>query len=224
MEEPPRIEKITSSRGISLSDTATILHSFIETLDQDSSALSREDTAKPVPAENATAAAAVAGSTNNWNTPRKTREQIEEETILKQFDLLSKQINSGLVSDDTYERLKLIRDSIAGEARGAPVLPSKVKMQDDYASENDVRGNFDDVHIKKESEEMDDGVYIKEEKTEIVDDSQQFVNELNEAEQEQRRREAKKLKKVKKSERKAKKKRNRESNDNNDDEKRIKIR
>ena len=222
MEEPPRIEKITSSRGISLSDTATILHSFIETLDQDSSALSREDTAKPIPAE--TAAAAAAGSTNNWNTPRKTREQIEEETILKQFDLLSKQINSGLVSDDTYERLKLIRDSIAGEARGAPVLPSKVKMQDDYASENDVRGNFDDVHIKKESEEMDDGVYIKEEKTEMVDDSQQFVNELNEAEQEQRRREAKKLKKVKKSERKAKKKRNRESNGNNDDEKRIKIR
>jgi len=222
MEEPPRIEKIASSRGVSLSDTATILQSFIETLDQDHSASSQEDAAKPAAAEAATVAAA--GSTNKWNTPRKTREQIEEETILKQFDLLSKQINSGLVSDDTYERLKLIRDSIAGEASGAPVLPSKVKMQDDNEAENDVGGNFDDVHIKKESDDTNYGVSIKEEETEIVDESQQFINELNEAEQEQRRKDAKKLKKVKKSERKAKKKRSRESNDNNDDEKRIKIR
>ena len=80
------------------------------------------------------------------------------------------------------------------------------------------------VHIKKESDDTNYGVSIKEEETEIVDESQQFINELNEAEQEQRRKDAKKLKKVKKSERKAKKKRSRESNDNNDDEKRIKIR
>jgi hypothetical protein len=220
MEEPPRIEKVTSSRGVSLSDTATILQSFIDTLDNDHGTPSHDGTTKT----SAVAAAAANGSAGKCNTPRKTRQELEEESILKQFDLLSKQINSGLVTDDTYERLKLIRDSMAGEVCGKPLLPSQVKKVDDDDAaadfaENEVRGDYDEAPIKEEEEEN-------------IDESQQFINELNKVEddlirqeEDERRKKAKKAKKEKKKAKKEakreKRRASRESNGNS--EKRIKV-
>jgi hypothetical protein len=219
MEEPPRIEKVTSSRGVSLSDTATILQSFIDTLDNDHGTPSHDGTTKT----SAVAAAAANGSAGKCNTPRKTRQELEEESILKQFDLLSKQINSGLVTDDTYERLKLIRDSMAGEVCGKPLLPSQVKKVDDDDAaadfaENEVGGDYNDAPIKEEEEN--------------IDESQQFINELNKVEddlirqeEDERRKKAKKAKKEKKKAKKEakreKRRASRESNGNS--EKRIKV-
>ena len=199
MEEPPRIEKITSSRGISLSDTATILQSFINTLDNDHGRSSQDGSFK--------ISAASESTPDKMNTPRKTRQEIEEESILRQFDLLSKQVNSSLVSDDTYERMKLIRDSIVAEASGKPLLPSRVKKSDDNnittANENDLHDNVGNS-IKQEDEEIDNG-------------HQQLINELNETEQDlnkreekEKRREAKRAKKEKKEAKKAKKEAKRE--------------
>lgn len=220
MEEPPRIEKVTSSRGVSLSDTATILQSFIDTLDNDHGTSSHDGTTKT----SAAAAAAANGSAGKYNTPRKTRQELEEESILKQFDLLSRQINSGLVTDDTYERLKLIRDSMAGEVCGKPLLPSQVKKVDDDgaadSAENAVGGDYDDAPIKEEEEEKN------------IDESQQFINELNKVEddlirqeEDERRKKAKKAKKEKKKAKKEakreKRRASRESNGNS--EKRIKV-
>lgn len=204
------MEEVTSSRGISLEDTASILQSFIDTLDNDQGASSEEDAAK---SSSVTTAAVTA------TTPRKTRKEIEEESILKQFDLLSKHINTGLVSDDTYERLKIIRDSLIGEATGRPLLPSQIKRRD----------------IMDETDEGHDT--IKNDEEGMLSGSRQFINELSEAEQnsmkqdEDARREAKRAKKEKKSAKKAKKEAKKEKREKRKaaresgggDEKRIKA-
>ncbi|KAL3803126.1 hypothetical protein HJC23_003401 [Cyclotella cryptica] len=194
MEEPPRIEHIVSSRGISISDTASILQAFLATLDNNHVAPQDRGEAMNVTSSN---------DHNNWNTPRKSRQEKEEESILKQFDLISKQFESRLVSDDTYERLKLIRDSLVGESTGRPVLPSEVvkSTQRDDAETNNGDGAHND----------------NTESQEIIDGTQQFIAELYEAEQDldgqitreleegERRREAKKAKKEKKAAKKARK-------------------
>lgn len=209
MEEPPRIEKVTSSRGISLSDAGSILQSFIDTLDNDhdGTTSSHHDNPPSTPAVTATSSTA-----NNANTtPRKTRQEIEEEAILKQFDLLAAK-PSGLVSDDTHERLKLIRDSILGEVTGKIVLPSSVvkKIGDDVDATT-TNGNSRGENTPSDENGTNN---VKEEE----EDGQQFTNELNEAEEElqrqedeMKRREAKRAKKEKKSAKKARKEARRES-------------
>jgi hypothetical protein len=193
MEEPPRIENVTSSRGASLSDAGSILDSFINTLDSQGQGASQPIDAKP-----STPAKAAAGTSSTAAvTPRKTRAELEEESILKQFDLLSKQ-NTGLVSDDTYERLKLIRDSIVGEVEGRVLKPSLLKKKE--AVESNGVDEFDEHRYNAYNEDDQE-----------VDESQQFINELEEVEQElvareeESRRSAKKAKKEKKSAKKAKK-------------------
>jgi hypothetical protein len=211
MEEPPRIEKVTSSRGVSLADAGSILDSFINTLDSQGHGASQAIDASPSTPTKAEAAT----STTAAATPRKSYAELEEESILKQFDLLTKQ-NTGLVSDDTYERLKLIRDSIAGEVEGRVLKPSLLKKKDDEHQYNSHIENYQDAG---------------------ADESQQFINELEEAEQEliereeESRRSAKKAKKEKKSAKKAKKEAKkkrkqdslRESEDGDVGEKRIKL-
>jgi hypothetical protein len=200
MEEPPRIEHIVSSRGISISDTAAILQAFLATLDNHHFA--PQDHAE---AEKTT----TASDSNSWNTPRKSRQEMEEESILKQFDLISKQFESRLVSDDTYERLKMIRDSILGEASGRPVLPSEVVK----VTQRENAG-IDKGHVDNENHESE----------EIIDETQQFIAELHEAErdlnrkekeqqEQKRRKEAKLAKKEKKAAKKAKKEEKRERRD-----------
>lgn len=207
MEEPPRIEKVTSSRGISLSDAGSILQSFIDTLDNDHDGTTSSHHDKP----SSTPAVTATSSTNANTTPRKTRQEIEEEAILKQFDLLAAK-PSGLVSDDTHERLKLIRDSILGEVTGKIVLPSSVvkKIGDDVDATT-TNGNSSGENTYWDDENGTNNV--KEE-----EDGQQFINELNEAEEElqrqedeMKRREAKRAKKEKKSAKKARKEARRES-------------
>ena len=198
MEEPPRIDRILSSRGISLSDTATILQSFLSTLDNNHGV--KDDTVTTAKSP-----------TKSTDTPRKSRNEIEEEAILKQFDLLSKQ-PSGLVSDDTYERLKLIRDSIVGQAEGRPLLPSMIKSVKEE--------EFDADTVKEETN-------IKEEE----DPTQQFIDELDAVQHDlQQEQEAKKLakraKKEKKAAKKAKKeakKKRRMGRESDGGEKRIKV-
>lgn len=208
MEEPPRIEKVTSSRGISLSDAGSILQSFIDTLDNDHDGTTSSHHDKP----SSTPAVTATSSTNANTTPRKTRQEIEEEAILKQFDLLAAK-PSGLVSDDTHERLKLIRDSILGEVTGKIVLPSSVvkKIGDDVQDATTTNGNSSGENTYWDDENGTNNV--KEE-----EDGQQFINELNEAEEELqrqedeiKRREAKRAKKEKKSAKKARKEARRES-------------
>ena len=79
MEEPPRVERILSSRGISLSDASTILRSFLSTLD-DNHGFSQD-------ARTATRADRDHDSANDDSAPRKSR-PTKEETILEQLDSL----------------------------------------------------------------------------------------------------------------------------------------
>lgn len=220
MEEPPRIEHIVSSRGISISDTAAILQAFLATLDNQHFA--SQDHAE---AEKMT----TASDSNSWNTPRKSRQETEEESILKQFDLISKQFESRLVSDDTYERLKMIRDSILAEASGRPVLPSEVAK----ATQRDDAGSDKGHDVNNENHETEG----------IIDETQKFIAEFHEAErdlnqkekeqqEQKRRKEAKLAKKEKKAAKKAKKEAKRErrdkrkaesANSHDGDKKRVKV-
>ncbi|KAL7484481.1 hypothetical protein ACHAW6_010124 [Cyclotella cf. meneghiniana] len=198
MEEPPRIEHIVSSRGISISDTAAILQAFLATLDNHHFSPKNHGEAEK---------ATVASDSNSWNKPRKSRQEMEEESILKQFDLISKQFETRLVSDDTYERLKMIRDSILGEASGRPVLPSEIVK----ATKQDNAGIHMNHGVNNQNRDFE----------EIIDETQQFIEELHEAEQDLSRKEKEKqerkrrqeAKKEKKAAKKAKKEAKRERRD-----------
>mmetsp|Transcript_7664 Transcript_7664/g.14039 ORF Transcript_7664/g.14039 Transcript_7664/m.14039 type:complete len:231 (+) Transcript_7664:156-848(+) len=196
LEEPPRIERIVSSRGINLADTATILQAYLSSID---------DFHKPTPIDEGegdeTAAIGETGNNHDGNaTPRKSRQEIEDENLLQQLTATTS--NSGnSISDDVYERLKIISDSIVAELSGKPLSVVDAGR----------KGGGSAVEYDNMNEEGDTN----------VDGAEEFLQELKEAErnhamnspeeqpvqdgQQQQHQQHKQSKKDKKKDKKAKK-------------------
>ena len=131
MEEPPRIERILSSRGLPLADAAAILRTYVSNIDQyhfhhDGVSSVNDDsdelTAKPRK-DRTTSEEDETGEHAADAPPRKSRQEREEESLLAQMDQLAnsgKSLSAGMISDDVYERLKTISDSLCAEADGTP--------------------------------------------------------------------------------------------------------
>mmetsp|Transcript_47035 Transcript_47035/g.99967 ORF Transcript_47035/g.99967 Transcript_47035/m.99967 type:complete len:202 (+) Transcript_47035:168-773(+) len=113
MEEPPKIERIISSRGVSLADTAVILKSYLSGIDRYHHHDSRPTTTSEQ--EETTS------NENGEETPRQSRREREEEALIAQMDqLVNEKSSEGMISDDVYERLKMISESISAEVEGRP--------------------------------------------------------------------------------------------------------
>ena len=183
MEEPPKIEHLLSSRGISLSDAATILKSYVAIIDK-----------HHAPRQPATASAAASSNNdaNNDNTNKNTdndnnnngqsrpdkeltsREEQEEERLLaklNQLDPINESSTTrggiGTISEDVQERLHLIMKSVCGEAEGCVVSAVGVYHHGDSSSKSDVVETMDNGQTTTSIEEQD------------------FRKELEEAEQQQ---------------------------------------
>src|SRR5210317_875510 len=122
MEEAPKIERLITSRGITLSDAASILSSYVAIID---SAASPHKTS---PAFD-DASTPDTNQANNHSTElgilssRQRQEQNEEREAgrllakLNQLDPASSNNRyfGGSISDDVYERLHMIMKSMVGE-------------------------------------------------------------------------------------------------------------
>ena len=227
MEEPPKIERIVSSQGVSLSDTATILKAYLANIDQHHHHQPADSNVAPYEEEgdeeDITNNNTDKSNTNN-TTPRKSRQEREEEALIAQMDQLvnnnnnTKSKSGSMISDDVYERLKMITQSICAEVEGKPIRSAR---------------------------EFDNQVEMKEEEQSSLNNgANDFLAELEETErlakeevqQKQQptppailtHRDKKKEKKAKKSAKKAKKEAKRKAKEmediaNNDAVKRVKV-
>jgi hypothetical protein len=155
MEEAPKIERVVASQGISLSDTAKILTSYLSKVNhhnhlgitsKDDTNLDNDD----------------GDYTNNKSPIRKSKQEREEDALIAQMDQLANSKSSGMISDDIYERLKQITQSITAEVEGRTISAcglDKNKDSDDNVNDtpddgvvNDFQAGQSENHTKQQQE------------------------------------------------------------------------
>jgi hypothetical protein len=196
MEEPPKIEQIISSQGISLADTATLLNAYLSNIERDQYGLTTSAVAKT------TTEGEVSETIHN-----KSRQEREEEALIAQMDQLANTKTSSstgrMIPDDIYERLKLIAQSISAEVEGKSANSSRTIS--DTALQNDIGGGEDsnDTTTAGGAEtflaELDEAYRLEQEE------------QLHVARSSQTKKDKKKEKKAKKAAKKAKKEAKRKS-------------
>ena len=144
MEEPPKIDRIISSQGISLSDTASILNAYLSNIEHlQYGGLEATADALLLSGKSTTADGGISENSHN-----KSRQEREEEALIAQMDQLTNTKSSSassssagrMISDDIYERLKLIAQSICAEVEGKPYTTTTNRMMtdDNVASDNGI--------------------------------------------------------------------------------------
>ena len=208
MEEPPKIERILSSRGVSLSDAASLLESFLSNIDQyhghhdeeggdfgddalDGGVGGRRQEELAYENDNVDGRGKRGGG-----GPRKSWQEREEEALIAQMDQLANDGNSASgISDDVLERLRMITQSICAEVEGKPLSASGMMTS---ASRKDDAADDAMMQMFKEEEEGDDVG---------ADDfiAESDAREEGRRQQHQPKKDKKKEKKAKKAAKKAKK-------------------
>jgi hypothetical protein len=144
MEEPPKIDRIISSQGISLSDTASILNAYLSNIEHlQYGGLEATSDTLLLSGKSTTADGGISENAHN-----KSRQEREEEALIAQMDQLTNTKSSSsssssagrMISDDIYERLKLIAQSICAEVEGKPytTTTSRMMTDDNVASDNGI--------------------------------------------------------------------------------------
>ena len=154
MEEPPKIDRIISSQGISLSDTASILNAYLSNIEHlQYGGLEATADALLLSGKSTTADGGISENSHN-----KSRQEREEEALIAQMDQLTNTKSSSssssssvgrMISDDIYERLKLITQSICAEVEGKPytTTTSRMMTDDNVASDNGIdMGDISDIN------------------------------------------------------------------------------
>jgi hypothetical protein len=188
MEEAPKIERLITSRGITLSDAASILSSYVAIID--SAASPHKMTSPAFDHNDNDASTPDTNQANNHSTelgilsPRQRQEQNEERETgrllakLNQLDPASSnnlRYFGGSISDDVYERLHMIMKSMVGEAEGKPV--SAVKVYNNSNNNDDGDNNVVSSEAA-DAEKEQNGEQLEENHGEDA-----FMKELEEAEQ-----------------------------------------
>jgi len=221
MEEPPKIERIVSSQGISLSDSGTILTAYLSSIDQyhqtpTSTLVKFED-------DENSAAASQDEVDKSAEAPRKSRQEREEEALIAQMDQLEqKKSSAGMVSDDVYERLQMITKSICAEVEGKPLSASGVAAsRKGMSKENELEGEQNDTNGA-------DDFLAELEEAERLEKQEDLQPQQVETSKRDKKKEKKAKKAEKKSAKKAKKEKKRkskemESADGSHISKRVKV-
>ncbi|KAL3821649.1 hypothetical protein ACHAXA_006069 [Cyclostephanos tholiformis] len=146
MEEPPKIDRIISSHGLSLADTASLLKSFLLNIDRYHGHRHRDDGGRDYdisssygkfrPDDDRSTATVRAndadggggGRNNDGGARGRSWQEREEEALIAQMDTLAADNSATGVSDDVLERLGMITRSICAEVEGRPLSASGVMM------------------------------------------------------------------------------------------------
>ena len=203
MEEAPKIERVVTSQGISISDTAKILTSYLSKVNHHHQSINFNDTSKDDVSNLDNDDEDYA---NNQSPIRKSKQEREEDALIAQMDQLANSKSSGMISDDIYERLNMITQSITAEVEGRTISAcglDKNKDSDDNVNDttndgvNDFHAGQSEKHTKQQQE-----VQVKQQQTDTP----------------KSHREKKKAKKDKKAAKKAKKEAKRKAKEMEEDE------
>ena len=147
MEEAPKIERVVASQGISISDTAKILTSYLSKVNHHHQSINFNDTSKDdanLDNDNGDDHA-----NNNKSPIRKSKQEREEDALIAQMDqLANSNKSSGMISDDIYERLKQITQSITAEVEGRTISAcglDKNKDSDDNVNDTTAADDVNDT-------------------------------------------------------------------------------
>ena len=225
MEEAPKIERLISSRGIALSDAANILKSYVAIIDH------HHGPRKPSSADDIAPSSDDGGDDDtNKKSRQDLAEEKEEERLLARLGQLDpkESLNNrlGSISEDVYERLRMIMESVCGEAEGRVVSAVGV-----YASAKAVEQSSEEGGGVNEEVDNGEDEFMKEleEAERLETDQLQEPKEEEEQPQQQQQQidydQKKKDKKTKKAAKKAKKeaKKRKASSGGANEEKRIKV-
>mmetsp|Transcript_17572 Transcript_17572/g.35087 ORF Transcript_17572/g.35087 Transcript_17572/m.35087 type:complete len:231 (-) Transcript_17572:192-884(-) len=225
MEEAPKIERLISSRGIALSDAANILKSYVAIIDH------HHGPRKPSSADDIAPSSDDGGDDDtNKKSRQDLAEEKEEERLLARLGQLDpkESLNNrlGSISEDVYERLRMIMESVCGEAEGRVVSAVGV-----YASAKAVEQSGEEGGGVNEEVDNGEDEFMKEleEAERLETDQLQEPKEEEEQPQQQQQQidydQKKKDKKEKKAAKKAKKeaKKRKASSGGANEEKRIKV-
>ena len=223
MEEPPKIDRIISSQGISLSDTASILNAYLSNIEHlQYGGLEATSDTLLLSGKSTTADGGISENAHN-----KSRQEREEEALIAQMDQLTNTKSSSLssssagrmISDDIYERLKLIAQSICAEVEGKPytTTTSRMMTDDNAASDNGIdMGDISDINgattrgADEFLAELDEAQYRLEQEEE-EQKRQEKQLQVSRSSQMMTKKDKKKEKKAKKAAKKAKKEAKRKS-------------
>mmetsp|Transcript_37785 Transcript_37785/g.61745 ORF Transcript_37785/g.61745 Transcript_37785/m.61745 type:complete len:231 (+) Transcript_37785:221-913(+) len=206
MEEPPKIERIISTQGVSLSDTATILKTYVSNIDQYHHHPDVQPLVDNDDNEHAITSQEEQASSNDHDkkaeTPRKSRQEREEEALIAQMDqLVNNKSSAGMISDDVYERLKMITKSICAEVDGKPLSVCGVTA---VSSRGD-SGKSAELGEEEQNDEAD-GFLALEDGLRLEREEQEQQQQPQEDTPKQDKKEEKKAKKSAKKEEKSAKK------------------
>ena len=192
MEEPPKVERIVSSRGVSIADAASMLKSFLSKIDQyddnhhyyerENDNVHDEDLFYNVVADAAATTTPPSTSTtpryeNGSKSPtRKSWEEREEEALIAQMDKLANANNSTSgISDDVLERLRMITKSICAEVDGKHLSASGMLMNASVTAASSTREEDHDVdavmHYFNEGQQHETNNYFSVKSEDPIDDS-----------------------------------------------------
>jgi hypothetical protein len=224
MEEPPKVERIVSSKGVSIADAASLLKSFLSKIDQydgnhhhdtrenDDDFFHNNDGLFGLESrkDNTVAATATATSTA---TPRKSWEEREEEALIAQMDKLANaNNNSSGISDDVLERLRMITKSICAEVDGKHLSASGMLMNAAVSAAGVVASSTrEELHYFNEGQQQETSNYFSDKsRDDPIDDSWEQQHQpqhphIAEIEVAKTKKDKKKEKKAKKAAKKARK-------------------
>ena len=239
MEEPPKVERLLSSRGISLSNAANILKSYVSIIDQHHG---------PIVDPSSSSSASNIGQNDTLKSQQQQQDiaaEKEEERLLARLNQLDPTINNtnnrlgGSISEDVYERLRMIMESVVAEAEGRVVSAVGVYAKSKVVADGGNNEEGGEGVMEGEVENGQDEFMKELEEAERLETEYQEVQpkiEEEEAQQEQQQQKQQKIdyeqkkkdKKAKKAAKKAKKeaKKRKASSGGGDganEEKRVKV-
>lgn len=237
MEEPPKVERLLSSRGISLSNAASILKSYVSIIDQHHGPVD--------PSSSSSANNVRQNDTLKSQQDDIAAEEKEEERLLARLNQLDPAINNnnrllgGSISEDVYERLRMIMESVVAESEGRVVSAVGVYAKSKKAAADNGNNNNEEggegVMMEGEMENNGQDEFMKELEeaerleTEYNQEVEQEQPKIEEEEPQQQQKidyeQKKKDKKAKKAAKKAKKeaKKRKASSGGDNEEKRVKV-
>jgi hypothetical protein len=189
MEEPPKVERIVSSRGVSIADAASMLKSFLSKIDQyddnhhyyerENDNVHDEDLFYNVVADAAATTTPPSTSTTpryengSKSPPRKSWEEREEEALIAQMDKLANANNSTSgISDDVLERLRMITKSICAEVDGKHLSESGMLMNAAVAASSmREEDHVNTMHYFDEGQQHETNNYFSVKSEDPIDDS-----------------------------------------------------
>mmetsp|Transcript_21042 Transcript_21042/g.34493 ORF Transcript_21042/g.34493 Transcript_21042/m.34493 type:complete len:246 (+) Transcript_21042:97-834(+) len=240
MEEPPKIDRLLSSHGITLSNASNTLKAYVSMIDHHHGPRQPPSSSTPIDAPSSSFDNGGNDTRISQQQDSAAAEEREEERLLARLNQLDPTVTNnrlGSISEDVYERLRMIMESVSAEAEGrvvsaVGVYASSKNVVEQSGSENYEGGEdvmkeeLEDEFMKELEEaerlEMDYQVQQQQQQPKVEQDQPQ-QEQQQKIDYEQKKKDKKAKKAAKKAKKDAKKRKASSGGGDANEEKRIKV-